>query len=678
MRTKFYLPFIALALIATSCNSKKEATKESGIRLANLDQTINPRNDFYQYACGGWMKANPLTDEYSSFGSFDQLAENNRTQIKGLIEELAKQQSQPGSITQKIGDLYNIAMDSAKLNADGVAPIKEYLDKLAAIKDRNGLSQEIATMHRDGFGPFFGLYVGADDMNSSMNMAQLYQGGLSLGEREYYLDDDDQTKEIRTKFEEHVGKMFQLAGFTAEEAQKAAKNVMTVETRLAEASKSAVELRDPYANYNKITVAQLKKEVPSIDWDAYFTTIGLKDLQEVNVGQMDEIKTVADLLKKEDLDVLKAYLQWNVINTASSYLSDNFVAQNFDFYGRTLSGTKEMQPRWKRAVSAVNGVLGEAVGQMYSEKYFPAAAKERMIKLVGNLQKALGERIQGLEWMSEETKAKALEKLAAFHVKVGYPDKWRDYSNLEIKNDSYWANIIRSNHFDHDKMIAKAGKPVDKDEWLMTPQTVNAYYNPTTNEICFPAAILQYPFFDMNADDACNYGAIGVVIGHEMTHGFDDQGRQYDKDGNLKDWWTPEDAKNFKERAQVLVDYFGNIEVLPGLKANGELTLGENIADHGGLQVSFLALQKAMAENPLGKDEHGFTPEQRFFLSYANVWADNTRDEQIRLQTKSDPHSLGRWRVNAALPHISMWYDAFGVKEGDALYLPVEKRASIW
>ena len=678
MRTKFYLPFIALALIATSCNSKKEATQESGIRLTNLDQTINPRNDFYQYACGGWMKANPLTDEYSSFGSFDQLAENNRTQIKGLIEELAKKQSQPGSITQKIGDLYNIAMDSAKLNADGVAPIKEYLDKLASIKDRNGLSQEIATMHRDGFGPFFGLYVGADDMNSSMNIAQLYQGGLSLGEREYYLDGDDHTKEIRTKFEEHVDKMFQLAGFTAEEAQKAAKNVMKVETRLAEASKSAVELRDPYANYNKITVAQLKKEVPSIDWDAYFTTIGLKDLQDVNVGQMDEIKTVADLLKKEDLDVLKAYLQWNVINTASSYLSDNFVAQNFDFYGRTLSGTKEMQPRWKRAVSAVNGVLGEAVGQMYTEKYFPAAAKERMIKLVGNLQKALGERIQGLEWMSEETKAKALEKLAAFHVKVGYPDKWRDYSSLEIKNDSYWANIIRSNHFDHDKMIAKAGKPVDKDEWLMTPQTVNAYYNPTTNEICFPAAILQYPFFDMNADDACDYGAIGVVIGHEMTHGFDDQGRQYDKDGNLKDWWTPEDAKNFKERAQVLVDYFGNIEVLPGLKANGELTLGENIADHGGLQVSFLALQKAMAENPLGKDEHGFTPEQRFFLSYANVWADNTRDEQIRLQTKSDPHSLGRWRVNAALPHISMWYDAFGVKEGDALYLPVEKRASIW
>ena len=678
MKTRIYLPFIALALMATSCNSKKEAAQKGGIQIANLDQTANPRNDFYQYACGGWMKANPLTDEYSRFGSFDQLAENNRSQIKSLIEDLAHQQSQPGSVAQKVGDLYNIAMDSAKLNADGVAPIKGYLEKIEALDNRAVLSECVAGMHRDGFGPFFGLYVGADDMNSSMNMAQLYQGGLSLGEREYYLDNDDRTKEIRAKFEEHVVKMFQLAGFTEEEARKAATDVMKVETRLAETTKSAVELRDPHANYNKITVAQLKKEVPGINWDAYFTTIGLKDLQEVNVGQMAEIKTVADLLTKENMDVLKCYLQWNVINTASSYLSDDFVAQNFDFYGKTLSGTKEMQPRWKRAVSSVNGVLGEAVGQMYTDKYFPAAAKERMVKLVSNLQKALGERIQGLEWMSAETKAKALEKLAAFHVKIGYPDKWKDYSSLEIKNDSYWENIVRSNHFDYDKMIAKAGKPVDKDEWLMTPQTVNAYYNPTTNEICFPAGILQYPFFDMNADDACNYGAIGVVIGHEMTHGFDDQGRQYDKDGNLKDWWTAEDAKNFQERAQVLVDYFSNIQVLPDLKANGELTLGENIADHGGLQVAYQALQKAMAENPLGNDENGFTPAQRFFLSYANVWAGNVRDEQIRLQTKSDPHSLGRWRVNAALPHIGMWYEAFDVKEGDALYLPVEQRASIW
>lgn len=673
-----YLPFIALALMATSCNAKKESVQKGGIQMANLDTKANPRADFYQYACGGWMKANPLTDEYSRFGSFDQLAENNRSQIKSLIEELAKKQSQPGSVAQKVGDLYNIAMDSMKLNAEGVAPIKAELEKIAAISDRKVLSGLIAEMHRDGFGPFFGIYVGADEMNSSMNIAQLYQGGLSLGQRDYYVENDDRTKEIRVKFEEHVAKMFQLAGFTAEKAQKAAADVMKVETRLAEGSKSMVELRDPLANYNKITVVQLQKEVPGIDWNAYFTLAGLKDLQEVNAGQIGQLKTVADLLNKEDLDALKSYLEWNVINTASSYLSDDFVAQNFEFYGKVLSGRKEMQPRWKRAVSSVNGVLGEAVGQMYTEKYFPAAAKERMVKLVSNLQEALGERIQGLDWMSEETKAKAQEKLAAFHVKIGYPDKWKDYSSLEVMNDSYWNNIVRSNHFDYNEMIAKAGKPVNKDEWLMTPQTVNAYYNPTTNEICFPAGILQYPFFDMNADDACNYGAIGVVIGHEMTHGFDDQGRQYDKDGNLKDWWTATDAENFKQRAQVLVDYFNNIKVLPDLNANGELTLGENIADHGGLQVAYLALQKAMAENPLGNDENGFTPAQRFFLSYANVWAGNVRDEQIRLQTKSDPHSLGRWRVNGALPHIGTWYEAFGVQEGDPLYLPVEQRAAIW
>lgn len=678
MRTRIYLPFIALALMSTSCNSKKEAAQKGGIQVANLDQTANPRVDFYQYACGGWMKANPLTDEYSRFGSFDQLAENNRAQIKSLIEELAKKQSDPGTLARKVGDLYNIAMDSVKLNAEGVAPIKAEIEKIAAVSNRKVLSSLIAEMHRDGFGPFFGMYVGADDMNSSMNIAQLHQGGLSLGEREYYLDNDDHTKEIRARFEEHVAKMFQLAGFTAKEAGAAATNVMKVETRLAEGSRSAVELRDPHANYNKISVAQLQKEVPGIDWKAYFTSAGLKDLQEVNVGQIQQLKTVAMLLDKENLDVLKSYLEWNVINTASSYLSDDFVAQNFEFYGKTLSGKKEMQPRWKRAVSSVNGVLGEAVGQMYTEKYFPAAAKERMVKLVSNLQKALGERIQGLEWMSAETKAKAQEKLDAFHVKIGYPDKWRDYSSLEVRDDSYWENIVRSNHFDYDYMISKAGKPVDKDEWLMTPQTVNAYYNPTTNEICFPAGILQYPFFDMNADDACNYGAIGVVIGHEMTHGFDDQGRQYDKDGNLKDWWTAEDAKNFEERAQVMVDYFNNIKVLPDLSANGELTLGENIADHGGLQVAYQALQKAMAEHPLGKDSNGFTPEQRFFLSYANVWAGNVRDEQIRLLTKSDPHSLGRWRVNGALPHIGTWYEAFDVKAGDPMYLPLEKRVSIW
>lgn len=678
MKTKIYLPFIALALMATGCNSKKETAKQGGIQVTNLDTTANPREDFYQYACGGWMANHPLTDEYSRFGSFDQLSENNRSQIKNLIEELAKQQAQSGSVAQKIGDLYKMAMDSTKLNADGITPIQGELDKITAISDRNVFPQFIAEMQRMGFSPFFGIYVGADDMNSSMNIVQAYQSGISLGEREYYLDNDDQTKEIRAKYQEHVAKMFQLAGFTAEEAQKAAANVMVVETRLAQSFKSAVELRDPHANYNKISVAELKKEVPGFDWDTYFATAGLKDLNEINVAQMAVVKASVDLMNQEDLNVLKSYLDWKVIDGAAGYLSDAFMAQNFDFYGKTLSGKKEMQPRWKRAVSTVNGVLGEAVGQMYTEKYFPAAAKERMVKLVTNLQVALGERIKGLEWMSDETKTKALEKLSTFHVKIGYPDKWRDYSALAVNNDSYWNNIVRSNYFDYDYMIAKAGMPVDKNEWLMTPQTVNAYYNPTTNEICFPAAILQSPFFDMNADDASNYGAIGVVIGHEMTHGFDDQGCQYDKDGNLKNWWTEQDAKNFNERAQVMVNYFNNIQVLPDLQANGQLTLGENIADHGGLQVAFQALQKAMVESPLMKDENGFTPEERFFLAYANVWAGNVRDEQIRLQTKSDPHSLGRWRVNGALPHIGAWYEAFGVQEGDSLYLPVEQRVSIW
>lgn len=678
MRTRFYLPIVALALVTVACDSKKEVKQQGGIQLANLDTTANPREDFYQYACGGWMKAHPLTSEYSSYGTFNELAENNRTQIKTLIEGLAAQQAQPGTVAQKIGDLYKMAMDSARLNADGVAPIKAELDRIEALGDRAQLSGMVASMRRNGFGPFFGIYVGADEMNSSMNIAVAYQGGFSLGEREYYLDNDEHTKDIRAKYETHVANMFKLAGNTEEKAKQAAADVMKVETSLAKSAKSAVDLRDPYANYNKMPVAQLKKDIPGIDWDVYFTTLGLKDLQEINVAQLDAVKEAAALITKEDLNVLKHYLQWKVLDAAANYLSDAFVEEQFDFYGKTLSGKQEMQPRWKRAVSTVDGVLGEAVGQMYTEKYFPAAAKERMVKLVANLQKALGERIQGLQWMSEETKAKALEKLAAFHVKIGYPDKWRDYSALEIKNDSYWANIVRSNNFDYDYMLAKAGKPVDKEEWLMTPQTVNAYYNPTTNEICFPAGILQYPFFDMNADDACNYGAIGVVIGHEMTHGFDDQGRQYDKDGNLKDWWTEEDAKNFKERSQVLVDYFNNIKVLPDLSANGQLTLGENIADHGGLQVAYLALQKAMAENPLGNDANGFTPAQRFFLSYANVWAGNNREEFIRLVTKSDPHSLGRWRVNGALPHIAAWYEAFGVQEGDSLYIPVEQRASIW
>lgn len=675
MNTKLYLPVLALALTTVACGGGKKDV--AGINPANLDTTVMPGTDFYQYACGGWMKAHPLTAEYARFGSFDLLAENNREQLKALIGELAGKPETPGSVAQKIGDLYNVAMDSVKLNADGVEPIRGELEKIAAITDVKEMSEIVAEMRRKGFDAYFVLGVGADEKNSTMNIVYAYQSGMSLGEREYYLDNDDHTREIREKYRMHVANMFRLAGFTDEEARKDADAVLKVETMLAEAAYDNVKLRDPQANYHKMKVADLKREVPGIDWDVYLTAAGLGDIEELNVGQPEVLEAVAGIWNKLPLDEQKAYLQWKVLDEAGSYLSDAFAAESFDFYGKTLSGQQQIKPRWKRAVGTVNGVLGEAVGQMYVEKYFPAAAKERMTALVANLQSALGERIKNLAWMSEETKAKALEKLSTIYVKVGYPNKWRDYSGLEIKDDSYWGNIERSNEFDYNYMIADAGKPVDRDRWFMTPQTVNAYYNPTTNEICFPAGILQYPFFDMNADDAFNYGAIGVVIGHEMTHGFDDQGRQYDKEGNLADWWTEADAVNFEAGTQKLVNHFDSIEVLPGLFANGKLTLGENIADHGGLQVAYTAFKEATAGKELPVID-GFTPEQRFFLAYANVWAGNIRDEQIRVQTKSDPHSLGRWRVNGALPHINAWYEAFGIQEGDPLYLAPEKRAVIW
>ena len=667
---------LALA-VAAGCDSKKEAVMTSGIDLTNLDTTAVQGADFYQYACGGWMKKHPLTNEYSRFGSFDMLAENNREQLKGLIVEIAAGQNAQGTIGQKIGDIYKLAMDSVKLNADGVTPIQADLEKIASVKDKSEIVPLMAELAHSGVFPYFSFYVGADIMDSKSNLFQLYQGGISLGEKEYYLDNDDVTVNIRNKYKEHIVKMFQLAGFDEAAAKKKMEAVMDIETRIAKASFSAVEQRNPAANYHKMSLDELKKEIPGIDWDAFLNGIGVKGVTELSVSQVDPIKEVEKIINSLPVENQIAYMQWSLIDRAAGYLSDDLVAQNFDFYGKTLSGKQTNQPRWKRAVSTVNGVLGEAVGQMYVEKYFPAAAKERMVQLVKNLQTALGERIRNLEWMGDSTKIKAIEKLNSFYVKVGYPDKWRDYTGLNIEKDSYWANVKRATEFELDYMLSKAGKPVDRDEWGMTPQTVNAYYNPTTNEICFPAGILQYPFFDMNADDAFNYGAIGVVIGHEMTHGFDDQGRQFDKDGNLKDWWTAEDAKRFEERAQVMVNFFDSIQVLPGLNANGSLTLGENIADHGGLQVSFQAFKNATKDAPLLVKD-GFSPEQRFFLSYAGVWAGNIRDEQIRLQTKSDPHSLGRWRVNGALPQIGAWYDAFGIKEGDPMYLAPEKRVSIW
>lgn len=672
-----HLSIIALALVMTACSKKVAQT--TGIDLTNLDTTAVPQNDFYQFACGGWMEKHPLTAEYSRFGSFDKLAEDNRKQLNGLIEELAQQPNRTqGSIEQKIGDLYNLAMDSARLNADGCQPIRTTLEKIGATTDKAQLAALLPELYMNGEGGrFFYVYVDADAKNSSMNLLQTYQGGYALGEREYYLDNDEHTAEIRAKYQEHVAKMFELCGFTPEQAKNNAAAVLRIETRLATAAFDNVTLRDPQLNYNKMPMADLKALVPQIDWDAYWNGLGIST-DEISVGQVKHLQEVGKIIESEPLANIIAYLQWQTIDGAAPYLSDALSAQNFEFYGKVLSGKEAQAPRWKRAVDVVNGTLGEAVGQMYVAKYFPPEAKQRMLDLVKNLQISLGERIQNLEWMGDTTKARAQEKLDAFYVKIGYPDKWRDYTALEINpSESYYANLKHASRFENEYNFSFVNKPVDKDRWYMTPQTVNAYYNPSTNEICFPAGILQYPFFDMNADDAFNYGAIGVVIGHEMTHGFDDQGCQFDKDGNLHNWWTAEDKANFDARTKVMADYFDAIEVAPGVHANGRFTLGENIADHGGLQVSYQAFKNATKEAPLDTVD-GFSPEQRFFLAYANVWAGNIRPEEILVRTKGDPHSLGRWRVNGALPHINAWYEAFGVTEDSPMYVAPENRVSIW
>ncbi len=677
MKTKTLATLVIAAFATVACTNNK--TMESGIKLENLDTKAVPGDDFFRYACGGWMDSHPLTDEFSRFGSFDKLAEDNREQLRTLITSIAEAENAPGTVAQKIGDLYNMAMDSTARNERGIAPIQPVMDRIAALKKNSEVMPLVAELSRQGMGGFFHVYIDADIMDSKQNLVQLYQGGISLGEKEYYLDTDEATTAIREAFKKHIVNMFKLAGFDEAAATKKMEAVMKIETAIAEKSFSATEQRNPAANYHKMTMEELKAQFPGIDWENYFSILGINGLQELSVSQLEPIQEVARIVNEEPVENLIAYLQWHLLDGSANELSDAFADESFDFYGRILSGRKEQQPRWKRAVGVVNGVLGEAVGQMYVEKYFPAEAKERMLTLVKNLQVALGQRIDAQDWMSDDTKKRAHEKLNSFIVKVGYPDKWKDYTGLVIDPaKTYSENLMAANEFFWNDMITrKYGKPVDNTEWHMTPQTVNAYYNPTTNEICFPAGILQYPFFDMNADDAFNYGAIGVVIGHEMTHGFDDQGRQFDKDGNLSDWWAPGDGDKFKAKTQVLVDHFNAIEVLPGLQANGELTLGENIADHGGIMVAYQAFKNATKDAPLPVKD-GFTPEQRFFLAYSAVWAGNIRDEQIRVYTKSDPHSLGRWRVNGTLPHIDAWYEAFGITPEHKLYIPAEKRAQVW
>lgn len=684
MKRLYYLPFAFLAVTAVAaigCKQKAKAEEEvvveKGLDLNNLDTTANPGTSFFRYATGGWSDANPIPDEYSRYGSFDQLRENNQKQIKDLIEELGKTEHKSGSTAQKIGDLYKIGMDSVKLNKDGAAPIKDQLVEIEAAKTVEDIITLSAKIRHYTSAPFFGFYVGADDMNSSINIAHIYQSGLGLGERDYYVAPDATSKALREGYVKLIQTQFVNAGYSAANAKTASEAVMKIETALAKAHFEKEKTRIPELNYHKMQVASLNDSVAKFDWNLFFTSVGAKDLKELNVSQIEPIAAAVKLIQATPVKDSKAYLSWCLINASAKYLSDNFVNANFEFYGKQLSGSKVIQPRWKRTVNTINESLGEEVGQMYVEKYFPPKAKERMLNLVKNLQESLSERINNLEWMSKETKAKAQEKLGTFIVKIGYPDKWRDISSLTIKDDSYWANMTRSSEYEFNFMLGKLGKPVDRAEWLMSPQTVNAYYNPTTNEICFPAGILQPPFFYMNADDAVNYGAIGVVIGHEMTHGFDDQGRKYDKNGNMSDWWTAEDAKKFEERAKVLSDFFDNIKVLGDLHANGKFTLGENIADQGGLQVSYYAFMKTRDGKSTEKID-GFTPQQRFFLAYANLWAGNIRDAEITRLTKIDPHALGKWRVDGALPQVESWYKAFNITETDSLFIPKEKRVSIW
>lgn len=675
MKKEFLIILALLSMAWIGCSNKEKVPKPA-LDLSNLDTKVAPGTSFYDYACGGWMAAHPLKPEHARFGAFDQLRETNQEQVKQLIEDLSAQQAEKGSLADKVGSLYRMAMDSTKLNADKAGPILPYLQEVNSLSSKDEVAAMTAKMFRDGTLPFFSAYVYSDDRNSTVNIFHLYQGGYAMGDRDYYLDDTPEAKEIREKYKAMVGSLFALAGYG--DTERVGEVILKMETELAKAAYSREKLRDPEANYHKMTVAELQKLAPAFDWKQFFITIGLGNIPDLNVGQPEPIAAVSQLIRKNSLDDIKLYLSWNIINTASSYLSDEIMDVSFDFYGKTLSGKQELRPRWKRSVDIVNSMMGEPLGELYVAKHFPPAAKEKMLDLVEHLKVSLGERIKQLAWMQQETKEKALDKLAAFRVKIGYPDKWRDYSGLSVEEDSFWENIVRSNNFEFAYMINKFGKAVDKDEWLMTPQTVNAYYNPTSNEICFPAAILQPPFFNLEADDAVNYGAIGVVIGHEMTHGFDDQGRMFDKEGNLNPWWTKADEENFNARTKVLVDFFNNITVLDTVKANGEFTLGENIADQGGLQVSWQAFNEKLTEEERARTIDGFTPAQRFFLSYATIWASNIRNEEILRLTKEDPHSLARWRVNGALPHIDAWYEAFGVQPGDAMYIPKENRVFIW
>lgn len=677
MKKTVYILMATLAMTSCGSGSKKsgaDATVVPAIDTTNFDRSIALNDDFYQWATGGWQAKNPLKPEYSRYGCFDVLRENNEIRINELFSRMTEQQTAEGSVERKIVDLYKMGLDQERLDREGAEPIRAEVEKILAMEDRAALTAYLSTLHTDGISSFFGCYPEADLADSNNQILYIEQGGLGMGNRDYYLDQENAA--IKAAYAEYLKKILTLAGIEGDTDAIVTKTV-AIEDDIASKSWSNVEMRDVQRGYNPFTLEELQAHYDAIDWRAYFDTLGVGEFHHLVVGQPSALDNVNRILKETPVEDLRAYVAAHYVADAAPYLSEDFAVANFEFFGKTMSGSKEIRPRWKRAMSVPNSILSEAVGKMYVEKYFPESDKERVLEMVKNLQTALGEHIAALDWMGEQTKARAQEKLATFTVKIGYPDKWKDYSTLAIDPEkSYWHNIVEANRWYTADQMSEVGKPVDRTKWYMSPQTVNAYYNPTTNEICFPAAILQPPFYNSNADDAVNYGAIGVVIGHEMTHGFDDQGSQFDKDGNMNDWWTAEDRKAFEQKTAVLVDQFDEIEILPGIHANGKLSLGENIADQGGLRVAYTAMKNSWnGEKPEGAD--GFTPEQRFYISYATLWGQNITDQEKERLTKLDVHSLGRNRVNVTLRNIATFLDAFSIKDG-AMYRPEEERIIIW
>lgn len=668
---------IILSVALMSAMAVGAGSLDKGVDRGNLDLSTAPGTDFYQYACGGWMKSHPLDPQYARFGTFDQMAESSREQLKNLIINLSGQQNAPGSLAQKVGDIFNMGMDSVKLNNEGSKPIIKDVNFIKAAKKSN-LPEMLAFFHLGIGAPFFDSGVMADLKNSDVNLLYIQQSGMGLGDRDYYLDTDVNTTKVRTAYINYINKLFTFIGYKKSDAKKAADAVYKIEKELAKSAMTREEQRDYSKQYNILTVEQLKAEYPNFNWETYFAGLGMKHVDRVCVTQLDFLKKVNALFSTLSEKEIKDYLVFKYLDAAAPYLSDSFINANFDIYSRAMSGKQVMQPRWKRSLNVPNTLLGEAVGQLYVAKFFPEESKKKMKKLVDNLRIALGERIAALSWMSPKTKVNALVKLNSFTVKIGYPDKWRDYSDVTVDPQvSYWENVMALKRHEANFSYSQLGKPVDKDRWQMTPQTVNAYYDPSTNEICFPAGILQRPYFDPDADDACNYGAIGVVIGHEMTHGFDDQGRNFDQNGNMVDWWTEDDAKEFQKLADKLGAQYSAEIVADDVHANGTFTMGENIADHGGLRVAYAAFKKT-EQGKTDKSIDGFTPDQRFYLSYANVWAANITKEEILRRTKVDPHSLGKNRVNVALRNMETFFKAFGIKNGDPMYRAEEDRVSIW